>query len=111
VSPRAEAREHEGQVFRAYVHVFAHATPQHHRGNRAAAALFFGLVQDVEDDAFAAGEPVADVGETGERGVGEGLEVLPLVILAQGLNSVLSFFLTATPLIFTYWGKPSLYGG
>ncbi len=28
-----------------------------------------------------------------------------------GLNSVFSFFFTATPLIFTYAGSPSLYGG
>jgi hypothetical protein len=31
--------------------------------------------------------------------------------LSQGLNSVFSFFFTATPLIVTYSGRPFLYGG
>jgi hypothetical protein len=84
VTPRAEAREHQGQVFRAYVHVFAHATPQHHGGHGSAAAFLFGLVQDVENDAFTTGEPVADVGEVGERRVRERLEVFPFAVVFQG---------------------------
>jgi len=84
VTPRAEAREHQGQVFRAYVHVFAHATPQHHRGHGSAVAFLFGLVQNVENDAFTPGEPVANVGEVGERGVGERLEYVPCVVVFQG---------------------------
>ncbi len=95
---RAESREHLRQLLRAYVHVFADASPQHGRGDVAPAAFFLRVVQDLEHDAFATREAVANIGQE-----------VPLVL--QGLNSVLSFFFTPTALSFTYCGRPSLYGG
>jgi hypothetical protein len=62
----------------------------------------------MEHDALTTGEPVADVGNGVQ--IWNRPEVRYLVIL-QGLNSVFSFFFTAIPLIFTYAGRPSLYGG
>jgi len=63
-------------------------SPQHGRGDIAPAAFLLGVVQDLQDDSFATGEPVANVRQE-----------IPLIL--QGLNSVLSFFFTATPLILT----------
>ena len=83
--------------------MLADPSPQHGRGDIAAAPLPLRFVQDPEDHALLAREPVADVGQ----------EILGSFrrTLGQGLNSVFSFFFTATPLIFTYCGRPSLYGG
>jgi hypothetical protein len=81
--------------------MFADPAPQHRGGDVAAAALFLGIVQDLEHDALAAGEAVANI----RQEVGDRFEICPH---GQGLNSVFSFFFTATPLIFTYAGRPSL---
>lgn len=90
--------QHAREVFRADVEVFADPSPQHGRGDVAATAFFLRLVQHPQDHALLAREPIAHVGqEVGLR--------------LYGLNSVFSFFFTATPLIFTYSGRPFLYGG
>jgi hypothetical protein len=73
--------------------MFADSSPQHGRGDVASASLLLGFVQYPENDAFLAREAVANVRED----VAQAL----VARLFQGLNSVFSFFFTATPLIFT----------
>src|SRR5689334_22140775 len=91
----AESGEHLGEILRADVEMLANPPPQHGRGDVAAAAFFLCLVQHPEHHTLLAGESIAHVGQK-----------VPLVL--QGLNSVFSFFFTATPLMVAYTGRPFL---
>ena len=59
----AEARQHRGEIVRANVKVLADPSPQHGRGDVAAASFLLRLVQHPEDHALLAGESVTDVGQ------------------------------------------------
>ena len=63
VAPRPQPRQHGGEVFGADVKVLAHPSPQHGRGDVAAAAFLLRLVQDPEDHALLAREAVAHIGQ------------------------------------------------
>jgi len=97
----SEPREHGGQFVRRNVDVLADPSPQHCRGDIAAISFLLGFVQHPKDHALLARQPVANIGQ-------EIADVLQGSASGQGLNSVLSFFFTATPLIFTYSGRPFL---
>jgi hypothetical protein len=86
--PGAEPGEQGRQFFRAHVDVLDDPAPEHGGRHIPTAALLLCFVQDPQHDALRAGEAVANVGQE-----------VPLGF--QGLNSVFSFFFTATPLMVT----------
>ena len=92
----AGPRQHGGQFVWRNVDVLADPSPQHGRGDVAAAALFPGAHAHNGKRRRSAGVRVSRSRTSRRKSRMSFRDPAP-----QGLNSVFSFFFTATPLIFT----------
>jgi hypothetical protein len=77
-SPRTEPRKHQRKLLGTDIEMFAHPPPQHGCRYVPAASLFLRLVQNVQDHAFLASQPVTDVRDS---------VVLEILIIVRHANT------------------------